>query len=121
MSNIANMLTSYDHGWTITYFDEQLRDEIYDLPAGIRSDYWRLVDLMKIHGANLRMPHSKSMGEGLFELRPHGKEGVGRVFYCMTIGRRIVMLHAFVKKTRRTPDDELRIARERMKEVKRNG
>ncbi|WP_410174996.1 type II toxin-antitoxin system RelE/ParE family toxin [Mycetohabitans endofungorum] len=38
-------------------------------------------------------------GEGLFELRPKGPEGIGRVFYCTQVGRRIVVLHSFTKKT----------------------
>jgi len=39
------------------------------------------------------------MGEGLFELRPKAAEGIARVFYCTLIGRRIVMLHSFIKKS----------------------
>jgi phage-related protein len=61
------------------------------------------------------------MGDGLFELRARGPEGIGRVFYCTQVGQRIVVLHSFVKKTQETPDGELRIARKRMKEVRING
>jgi phage-related protein len=61
------------------------------------------------------------MGNGLFELRPRGPEGIGRVFYCTQVGHQIVVLHSFVKKTRETPEAELRIARKRMKEVQSNG
>lgn len=68
-------------------------------------------------GPNLRMPHSRAMGGGLFELRPRGSEGIGRVFYCFIGGQRVVILHAFRKKTEATPKKELRIARRRMKEV----
>ena len=63
------------------------------------------------------MPHSKAMGDGLFELRPRGREGIGRVFYCFVIGQRIVILHAFIKKTAETPEREMKIPRKRMKEV----
>jgi phage-related protein len=49
---------------------------------------------------DLRMPHSKAMGNGLLELRPKGPEGIGRVFYCTQVGRSIVVLHSFVKKTK---------------------
>ena len=66
---------------------------------------------------DLRIPHSRAMGGGLFELRPRGREGIGRALYCFVIGRRIVVLHAFVKKTRVTPLPDLRIARKRMREV----
>ena len=57
------------------------------------------------------------MGGGLFELRARGREGVGRAFYCFVVGQRVVIPHAFVKKTQETPKQELRIARRRMKEV----
>ena len=68
-------------------------------------------------GPDLRMPHSRAMGGGLFELRPRGREGVGRALFCYVNGRRIIILHAFVKKTRATSERDLAIARERLKEV----
>ena len=58
------------------------------------------------------------MGNGLFELRPKGVEGIGRVFYCAQVDKHLVVLHSFVKKTPTTPGKELKIARLRMKEVK---
>jgi phage-related protein len=57
------------------------------------------------------------LGDGLFELRPRGRSGIGRAFYCFLIGKRVVVLHAFVKKTQQTPDSELKIAPKRVKEV----
>ena len=45
-------------------------------------------------------------------------EGIARVFYCTLVGRRIVMLHQFIKKSEKTPRKELEIAKRRMKEVK---
>lgn len=74
--------------------------------------------LMEEHGADLRLPHSRAMGEGLFELRCKGSEGIGRAFYCTMVGREIVILHSFIKKTQETPDRELKMARKRLKEVK---
>lgn len=103
--------------WSITYYNEKVRREVMSMPAGIVADYVRLTDAMVIHGADLRMPHSRAMGAGLFELRPKGPEGIGRVFYCTQLGRSIVVLHSFVKKTQETPDAELRLARKRLKDV----
>jgi phage-related protein len=57
------------------------------------------------------------MGKGLYELRPRGREGIARVFYCTRVGRRIVLLHVFVKKTLGTPKQELALARQRQREV----
>jgi phage-related protein len=45
------------------------------------------------------------------------KEGIGRVIFCNWPGRRIMMLRAFVKKSAKTPARELKVARERMREV----
>lgn len=73
---------------------------------------------MEEHGADLRMPHSRAMGQGLFELRCKGREGIGRVFYCTMIGREIVILHSFIKKTQETPEKELDVARKRLKEIR---
>ena len=66
-----------------------------------------------------RMPYTRPMGDGLFEIRAHGREGIARVFYCTAMERKIVMLHGFVKKTDKTPEKELKIATRRLHEVKR--
>lgn len=104
--------------WTVLYYSERVRERVFDLPADILADYLRLLELLQEFGANLRLPHSRAIGNGLFELRPRGAEGIGRVFYCAQAGRNLVVLHSFVKKTQATPERELRIARQRMKEVK---
>ena len=72
---------------------------------------------METFGPDLGMPHTRSMGGGLFELRLKAAEGIARVFYCTVVDRRIVVLHQFVKKTAKTPPRELQIARRRMKDV----
>ena len=75
------------------------------------------MELLIEHGPNLRLPHSKSLGQKLFELRPHGKECIGRAMYCFVAGRRITIVYAFIKKTQATPPQELKIARKRVKEL----
>lgn len=94
--------------------------EIESWPVGVLADYARLVELLFEHGPTLQMPHAKSLGQGLFELRPHGREGIGRAFYCFLSGRKITVVHAFIKKTQQTPQRDLQIARARVKEI-RNG
>jgi phage-related protein len=104
--------------WTITYYSESLQNEILDLPAGVLARFLRYADRMELYGPDLGMPHTRAMGEGLFELRLKAAEGIARVFYCTIIGKRIVMLHQFIKKTDKTPPKELAIARRRLKEIK---
>lgn len=103
--------------YSIVYFHSRVKDEIESWTDGILADYAKILELLMEFGPHVRMPHSRPMGGGLFELRPRGREGIGRVFYCFVIGQRVVILHAFVKKTPDTPERELRIARKRMKEV----
>jgi phage-related protein len=103
--------------FTIEYFHPRVKAEIENWSGGILADYARIVELLMEFGPQLRMPHSRALGDGLFELRPRGPEGIGRAFYCFVIHRRIVVLHAFTKKTQETPERELRLARNRMKEV----
>jgi phage-related protein len=106
--------------WAIYYFNERIKAEIFSWPSGVLADYRRLLDLMEQYGADLRLPHSRAMGDGLFEIRCRGSEGIGRVFYGMMIGKRIIVLHSFIKKTQETPDREIKKARKRLKEVKEN-
>ncbi|MBI4755549.1 MAG: type II toxin-antitoxin system RelE/ParE family toxin [Betaproteobacteria bacterium] len=105
--------------WTLLFYSERVREQIRAWPAGIYADFLRLAGLMEEHGADLRMPHWRAMGESLFELRCKGEEGIGRAFYCTMVGRQVVILNGFVKKTQETPPTELRVARKRVKEVKR--
>lgn len=107
-------------GWKIIYYNESLQKEIKALPAGIQARYIHLTERMCIYGANLGMPHTRAMKDGLFELRMKSQEGIGRVFYCTLVNKRIIMLHSFIKKTKKTPLKELNIAISRMKEVKAN-
>lgn len=103
--------------FTIEYFHPRILKEIEAWPASIKADYARLIELLLDFGPDLRMPHSKAMGNGLFEIRAKGQDGIGRAFYCFVKGKRIIILHAFIKKSQATPQKELMIARKRMKEV----
>jgi phage-related protein len=53
------------------------------------------------------------------ELRPKGRTSTGRAFYGFMQDRRVVIVHAFVKKTRTTPRRDIAIARQRIKEIQR--
>ncbi len=103
--------------YSIEYFHLHVKEEIESWPDGILADFARKIELLMEFGAYLRLPYSRAMGKGLFELRLRGKEGIGRVFYCFFSGQRIVLLHAFLKQTQKTPVKEIQTARRRMKEV----
>jgi len=104
--------------WAITYYSESVQADILALPPGLLARYLRYADRMELYGPDLGMPHTRAMGGGLFELRLKATEGIARVLYCTIIGKRIMILHQFTKKTKKTPLKELALARRRMKEVK---
>lgn len=104
--------------YTITYYSEDVQEDISCLPDTLAARYIVLTRRMAALGANLGEPHTKAFGNGLFELRLKGAEGIARVFFCTIVGKRIVMLHSFVKKTNKTPSRELGVAETRLKEIK---
>ena len=113
--NVGPMNTT---AFTVAYCSEQVKSAIRDMPAAIRARYTVLIDRMEKFGPNLGEPHTKAFGEGLFELRIKSVEGIARVFDCTRIGRRIVVLHGFVKKSDKTPLRDRRLAEQRLKEIK---
>ena len=104
--------------WKVTFYSSALEEDILSLPAGFVARFVKYAERMEIYGPDLGMPHTRAMGRGLFELRIKAAEGIARVFYCTLVGKRIVMLHQFTKKSEKTPRKELEIARRRMEEVK---
>lgn len=64
------------------------------------------------------MPLCRAMGQGLWEIRTElPSNRIARVLLCLDEGV-LVALHAFIKKTQKTPDDELALARKRQKELR---
>jgi len=59
------------------------------------------------------MPLARKMDEGLWELRSNISAGIARTFFTM-FDDRIVLLHGFLKKPRKTPTKELAIAKRRL-------
>jgi phage-related protein len=61
--------------YTIEFFSQSVEDDILDLPETLLARFFSLADRMITSGANLGEPHTKAMGDGLFELRLKGAEG----------------------------------------------
>ena len=103
--------------WTVSYYSEKLSKKILALPKKLLGRYLRMIDIIQECGPNLGMPHTRSMGDGLFELRIKSAEGIARAFYCTIVGNEVVILHCYIKKTQKAPKKELDIAYKRLKEV----
>jgi len=84
--------------------------EIEDLPVALRA---RLIRLLEA----LRSPHGRHLEGKLWELRVKTKDGIARGIYLTAAGRRLVVLHVFAKKSRKTPRRALETAMERMRQM----
>ena len=105
--------------YSIHYYSVEVQEAIMSLPDTLQARYIGLTQRMIEYGPHLGLPHTEAFGNGLFELRLKGAEGIARVFFCTMVKQEIVMLHSFIKKTQKTPQKELDIARLRMKELKK--
>ena len=104
--------------WKITFFNHKVEADTLAFPAGILANFLHILEMIEDFGPNIGKPYTASMGNGLFEIRAKGKEGIGRSLFCMEKGQEIIILHSFIKKTQKTPKRELDKARRRMKELK---
>ena len=94
--------------------------EIEALPVGLRARLVRLLEAVENVGLDaLRAPHVRHLEGKLWELRVRAAGGIARGIYVTAAGSRVVVLHVFVKKSRKTPRRALGTARERMKQLKR--
>ena len=92
--------------------------EFEALPVKLRARLIRLLETVENVGLEaLREPHVKHLDGKLWELRVRAGEGIARAIYVTAAQRRVVVLHVFAKKSRKTPRRALATARERTKQV----
>lgn len=100
-------------------FHPKARDVIRTFPTDVRRELGKAIfDLQA--GVNLTMPLSRSMPSvavGVNELRMRDRSGIYRVFYYTKVADLVLIFHAFTKKTQKTPQHEMRLAQERLKEM----
>ena len=93
--------------------------EIEVLPVDMRARLVRLGTIIETAGfQGLPSNTVKHLEEKLWELRIRGKDGIERAIYLTAVEKRLVIVRVFVKKTQKTPKQELELARQRAKEVK---
>lgn len=100
-------------------FHPAAREAIQSFPREVRKELGKAIfDLQR--GESLSMPLSKAMpslGLGAIELRIRDRAGIYRVFCLVKAARGILVFHAFVKKSRATPEHELALGKKRLKEL----
>lgn len=67
--------------------------------------------MLEIRENELREPFSKHIEDGIFEIRNKVGNDITRIFYFFVIGQKIILTNGFIKKTQKTPKDEIALAK----------
>ena len=79
----------------------------------------RTIDLLENNGPHLREPYSKSLGDGIFELRIKQGSDITRVLYFFFIGNKAILTNGFIKKTQKTPKNAIETAKKYREDYQR--
>ena len=120
-------------GFITYYFSMDMYDVLfYDLPDGSKpvKDFMdtldakmfvkvvRTIDMLKQVGPSMRLPYSEHLDDGIFEIRVKQGTNITRVLYFFFVGKKIILTNGFVKKTQKTPKNELALAKKYRDEYK---
>lgn len=90
---------------------EPVKEFLLSVDDKMRARMMRTIELLAKNGTALRMPYSEHIVDGIFELRAKVCSDISRVLYFFVIGKRIVLTNGFVKKTQKTPKNEIELAK----------
>lgn len=104
--------------WRVEILNETVAAEIHALPADMQARFLRLAErIVQVGVESLNEPHAKHLEGKLWELRLTGRDGIARALYVTAMGRRVIVVRAFVKKMQKTPRAEIELALHRAKEI----
>jgi phage-related protein len=105
--------------WTVETLGPVVDAEIAELPKDMQAAFLRLAERIEAVGLDrIGHPNVKHLQDKLWEMRFGGRDGIARAIYVTAIGRRVVVVLAFVKKTQKTPCAALALAERRAKDIK---
>jgi phage-related protein len=106
--------------WTVETLNDVVDAELEALPADMLARFRHTSELIEEFGVErVREPHVKHLRGPLWEMRLTGKDGISRALYVTAVGRRVVVVRVFIKKTEKTPDREIELALKRAREISR--
>ncbi len=104
--------------WTVGFYSDEAISEVKALPSDMQSKFERIVQMIEANGLEkMREPYVKHIEGKIWEMRMIGRDGIARSLYMTAVGRRVIVLRTFIKKTQKTPRPEIEIALKRAKEV----
>ncbi len=106
--------------WRLETLNATVDRELDGLEPSLKARFLHIAELLETFGPEqVGAPHVRHLVDKLWEIRMKGRSGIARAIYVTVTGRRIVVLHAFVKKTQKTPRAAIRLALQRAKELDR--
>ena len=90
---------------------EPVKEFLLSVDDKMRARLIKTIELLAQNGTALRMPYSKHLVDRIFEIRAKVGSNISRVLYFFVIGKRIVLTNGFVKKTQKTPKNEIELAK----------
>jgi len=90
---------------------EPAKDFILSLDIKMRAKMLRTIELLQKNGNMLREPESKALDDGIMELRAKVGTDISRVLYFFVVGRKVILTNGFIKKTQKTPKEEIERAK----------
>jgi phage-related protein len=104
--------------WAFQTLNAIVDAEVKALPGDMQARFLRFAEIIEQVGFQGLPRDSVRHLEGkLWELRMAGRDGISRSIYVTAAGQRVVVVRVFIKKTQKTPQRELELARQRAKEV----
>ena len=95
---------------------EPVRDWLKALSSEDRGDIGQDIATVE-YGWPVGMPVCRPLGRGLWEVRSNVSDNrIARIIFCIACGQ-MILLHAFIKKTQSAPQEDLALARKRMREI----
>lgn len=108
-------------GWKVTYYisasgENPVRDFLDKHPKA-KLKALRILSHIEEFGINFAIPHIKKLaGTPIWEIRILGEDSV-RILYVTKQEKQIILLHAFIKKTNKTPKKEIEVSLTRLSQI----
>lgn len=98
--------------WQVEFYEKEngeipVNDFLLSLNEKMRAKAAKEIHILSEYGNRLREPYSKHIQEGIFELRIKFASDISRIFYFFFDGNKIILTNGFIKKTQKTPKEEI--------------
>ena len=95
---------------------EPAKDFLLSVDTKMRARLVKIIELLSVNGTSLRKPYSEYLTDGIFEIRAKVGSDISRILYFFIVGKKIILTNGFIKKTQKTPKNEIESAKKYRKD-----